>query len=108
MSYPKYIETTHDRDMLEGRPDHGSDDILDQLRQGDLERAADRAAVLRAASVDYMTPLQSRVTRRASRWPEPPARRFTGAELGFLVSAIALTVAWIAFLAACAWLVFGG
>lgn len=109
--YPKHVETTQDREALEGRPDHGGI----EWEHRDRELAQERAAALRAASVDHMTPFASRayridsdIRRRASRWPQPPARkarRFTTAELGFLVTGILLTLAWIAFLA---WLVFGG
>lgn len=106
--YPHWIESTSDREALEGRPDHGGI----EWEHRDRQLAQERAAALRAASVDTMTPFQSRVTRapRASRWPQPPARkarRFTGAELGFLVCGVLLTVAWIALLAVTAWLVFG-
>lgn len=36
-----------------------------------------------------------------------PERRFTGAEAGFLVCAVLLTVGWLVFLGLCAWLVLG-
>lgn len=111
--YPHWIESTSDREALEGRPDHGGV----EWEQRDRELALERAAALRAASVDHMTPFASRayrvdgdIRRRASRWPQPPARkarRFTTFEICLLISAIAITVGWAVFLALGAWLVLG-
>ena len=108
MTFPSWVDSTDDREALEGRPDHGGI----EWEQRDRELALERAAALRAASVDHMTPFQSRVTRapRASRWPQPPARkarRFTTFEICLLISAIAITVGWAVFLALGAWLVLG-
>lgn len=113
MTFPSWVDSTDDREALEGRPDHGG-------VEWDLEDrrlARERAQALRAASVEHMTPFASRayridgdIRRRTSRWPEPPARkarRFTTFELCLLISAIAITVGWAAFLALGAWLVFG-
>lgn len=94
------------RDHDEGLYD--PDLIVDRERDELRDRALERAERLRAVSgPEGMSWPTGEIYIERVRPARRPERRFTGAELGFLVCAVLLTLGWAAFLASCAWLVLG-